>query len=401
MLKPNAALEIILNAVGRLETERIALRNCLGRILAEDVRADADMPPFDNSAMDGFAVIAEDTRGAAIDSPRRLKIIADQPAGKVTTQTVIPGTAVQIMTGAAMPPGANAVVVVEDTDSQDDEVVVYSEASPEANIRRAGEDVTRDQIVLQAQTRIGPAQMAMLASVGMTGAAVYRKPRAAIITTGDELVDAGARPGPGQIRNGNQYSLLGEALQAGAEVSLLEQVGDDKEQIEQALGRAIASSDMVIICGGVSVGKHDYAKEVLAKLGEMRFWKVAIKPGKPLVFGHIDSKPVFGLPGNPVSCMVTFDLFVRPAILRMMGAEDGGLAVVTGVVTDDIRHKPDRREYIRAVTAWTDDGYSARPIPKHGSGMLSSMVEANSYVVMPEGAAQVHRGDRLEIILFD
>ena len=400
MLNPDAALEIILSSVPRLEAERIPLRDCLGRVLAEDVRADDDIPPFDNSAMDGFAVIAEDTQGASKENPRRLRIIADQPAGVVITEPVTPGDAVKIMTGAPIPPGANAIVVVEDTDSQGGEVIVYREAPLGANVRRAGEDVRRGQVVLRTGARIGPAEMGMLASVGVTEVPVFRKPRAAIITTGDELVDASARPGPGQIRNGNQYSLLGEALQASAEVSLLERVRDDKAEIEQALTRAAASSDLVIVCGGVSVGEHDYVKDVLAKLGEMRFWQVSMKPGKPLVFGHIDSKPVFGLPGNPVSCMVTFDIFVRPAIQRMTGAEEGGLVVVSGILTDDVRHKPDRRDFVRAVTVWTEDGYSARPIPKHSSGMLSSMVEANSYAVIREGTGDAHAGDRVEIMLF-
>jgi molybdopterin molybdotransferase len=240
----------------------------------------------------------------------------------------------------------------------------------------------------------------MLASVGQTRPIVYRRPKAAIITSGDELVDAAAQPGPGQIRNGNQYSLLGEALDAGAEVSLLEHVGDQKEEIERALSSAVAASDLVIVCGGVSVGEYDYVKDILAKLGKMLFWRVAIKPGMPLAFGRIDGKPVFGLPGNPVSCMVNFDLFVRPAILRMMGAEDVSQRAVTATVTEDIRHKPGRREFVRAVTVWKDDAYSARPIPKHGSGMLSSMVEANSYVVVPEETGDITRGDRLEIILF-
>jgi len=411
LLNPDAALEIVLSSVSRLETERAALRDCLGRVLAEDVRADEDIPPFDNSAMDGFAVIADDTQGAARDNPRRLEVVAEQPAGKMTTQAVTPGAAIRIMTGASMPRGADAVVVVEDTDSQAGDVVIYREVSRGANVRRAGEDVKRDQVVLREGTRIGPAQMGMLASVGMTEVQVFRKPRVAIITTGDELVDASERPGPGQIRNGNQYSLLGQTLLAGAEVSLLERVGDDKEQIERALSRAAAGSDLVIVCGGVSVGDYDYVRDVLAKLGEIRFWKVAIKPGRPLVFGHIKDRPVFGVPGNPVSCMVTFDLFVRPALRRMMGDESECHKVVRGGVTEDLRHKPGLREFVRAVTTYSlptqgragegsEGVYTARPIPKRGSGMLSSMVEANSYIVLSEETGDVPCGDTVEIILF-
>jgi len=400
MLNPDTALEIILGSVSSLGPERVALRDCLGRVLAEDVIADDDLPPFDNSAMDGYAVIAEDTLGAGKDNPQKLRVIAEQPAGRVMAGAVTPGDAVRIMTGACIPRGADAVVIVEDTDSQGNEVSIYREARLGANIRRAGEDVKRGQIVLRKGTRIWPAQMGMLASLGVVDVPVYRRPRLAIVTTGDELVDADERPGPGQIRNGNQYSLLGEALQAGCEVSMLERTRDNPEEIERVLSSAAADSDLVVVCGGVSVGDYDYVKDVLEQLGEMRFWKTAIKPGMPLAFGQIGGTPVFGLPGNPVSCMVCFDVYIHPAIRQMSGDESGGPATVTGVVTDDIPHKPGRREFVRAVTVWEDGGYSARPIAKHGSGMLSSMVEANSYLVIREDTGDVRRGEQVEIILF-
>ena len=181
---------------------------------------------------------------------------------------------------------------------------------------------------------------------------------------------------------------------------MLERTRDNPEEIERVLSAAAADSDLVIVCGGVSVGDYDYVKGVLEQLGELRFWKTAIKPGMPLAFGQIGGTPVFGLPGNPVSCMVCFDVYIRPAIRQMSGDESGGPVTVTGVVTDDIRHKPGRREFVRAVTIWKDGGYSARPISKHGSGMLSSMVEANSYVVIREDVGDVRKGDQVEIILF-
>lgn len=290
------------------------------------------------------------------------------------------------------------MVVVEDTDSRESEVTVYRETPPGANIRPAGEDVKRGHLVLRKGAPIGPAQMGMLASLGMVDVMVKKRPTAAIITTGDELVDASERPGPGQIRNGNQYSLLGEAMQAGAQVSVLARARDDKGEIERALSSAAACCDVVIICGGVSVGDYDYVKEVIARLGEIKFWKVAIKPGKPFVFAEIGGKPVFGLPGNPVSCMVTFELFVRPAILRMMGADPAGKAV-SGAVTEDVPHRPGAREFIRAVTSWTGGGYSIAPIQRRGSGRLSSMVEANSYLVVPEDTGDLRPGDQAEVIL--
>lgn len=400
MLSPEAALEIILNSVPSPEMERVALRDSFGRVLAEDVIANENLPPFDNSAMDGYAVIAEDTQGAGKDDPRKLSVIAEQPAGKVSAPPVTPGNAVRIMTGAPMPAGADAVVMVEHTEFRDGEVFIYRETTVGANVRRSGEDVKPGQLVLKIGQRIGPAHMGMLASLGHVQVAVSKKLRVAIITTGDELVDVGEHPGPGQIRNGNQYSILGEALGAGAEVSVFEHVGDRKEEIERVLKSAPTVSDLVIVCGGVSVGDYDYVKDIMANLGEMLFWKVAIKPGKPLAFGRIGGIPVFGLPGNPVSCLVTFDLFVRPAILRMTGCGSVDQTVVSGTVTEDVRHKPGPREFMRAVTVWRDGGYCARPIPKHGSGMLSSMVEANSYLVIHEDTGDVPRGEQVEIILF-
>lgn len=401
MLSPEAALEIILNSTPVLGAERVPLAESLGRVLAEDVYAHDDLPPFDNSAMDGYAVIADDTAGASRESPCALKVVAEGPAGTVLSQRLSSGQASTIMTGAPVPPGADAVVIVEDTERRNGEVLVYREAKLGANIRRAGEDVARGQLTIPRGKRIRPAEMGMLASLGYAEVAVHAKPRAAIITSGDELVDAAAKPAPGQIRNGNQYSLMGSVLQAGAEVSRVERVGDAKEEVERALRVGVGVSDLVIVCGGVSVGDYDYVKEVLNKLGEMRLWRVAIKPGKPLAYGHIDGKLIFGLPGNPVSCIVTFDLFVRPAISRMMGAEPVGLRTVTGVLTEDCRRSPGRLEYIRAVTTFKDGGYRARPIPKHGSGMLSSMVEANSYVVVPATSEVVKAGETLPIVLFE
>jgi molybdopterin molybdotransferase len=400
LLNPDAALELILSSVAKLETQRVALRECLGRVLAEDVSAVDDIPPFDNTAMDGYAVIAEDTRGASRETPVRLRVIADQPAGRADAGPVTRGTAVRIMTGAPIPDGADCVVIVEDTECVGGEVVVYREAPAAANIRRAGEDVKSGQVVVKQGTVVRPAEMGMLASVGVVEPAVYRKPRVALITTGDELVDASQKPGRGQIRNSNQYSLLGEALQAGCVVPILQRTRDDKDEIERVLRSASVSVDLVVVCGGVSVGDYDYVKGVLEQLGEMKFWKVAIKPGMPLAFGRIAGKPVFGLPGNPVSCMVCFEVFIRPALRKMAGEESNRREVVMGVLTDDVRHKPGRREFVRAVSVWEDDGYLARPIPKHGSGMLSSMVEANSYVVVGEDTGDVRRGEQVEIILF-
>ena len=395
------ALDIILSSTPSLGTVKVALRDALGRVLAEDIHADEDLPPFNNSAMDGYAVIADDTRGASKDNPRKLKVIAEAPAGTVVTQKIVPGTAVRIMTGAPVPDGADTVVMVEDTESRDGVVLIYHETRSGYNIRPAGEDVKRDELVMQTGKRIRPSEMGMLAALGKAEVTVFRKPRVAIITSGNELVDASEHPGPGQIRDSNQYSLFSQVLNVGAEVSVLNRVIDEKEEMERVLSSAVETSDLIIASGGVSVGDYDFVKETLAKLGDIRFWKVEIKPGKPTVYGSLKGKPLFGLPGNPVSSMVTFDLFVRPAIMRMMGIESAPYKMVSGAVTQDIRHKLGRREFIRATTTWSDDGYAVAPAGMQGSGRLSSMVNANSYIIVPEDMENVAAGEILQIMLFE
>lgn len=400
-LNPDAALEMILGTTPRLGTERISLQNALGRILSEDIHSSDNIPPFDNSAMDGYALIADDTISACKDAPVRLKVIAEAPAGTVVTERVESGTAVRIMTGAPVPRGADSVIMVEDTCREHDDVLILRESKPEANIRPAAEDVRRGDLVMQAGRRIRPAEMGMLAALGVAEILVSRRPRVAIITSGNELVDVTENPSAGQIRDSNQYSLLGQAILAGGEVSKVSRLIDEKDELERVLLSAAETSDLIITSGGVSVGDYDFVKETLAKLGDIQFWKVYIKPGKPLVYGHINGVPVFGLPGNPVSSMVTFDLFVRPAILRMMGLEDTSYRMVSAVVMQDIRHKVCVREFVRAVTIWKDGKYEATPTGMQGSGRLSSMINANSYIVIPEATGDLKSGQTLQVVLFE
>ncbi|MDO8589167.1 MAG: molybdopterin molybdotransferase MoeA [Armatimonadota bacterium] len=393
-------MEMILESVPRLGAELLALRDGLGRALAEDVYADQDLPPFDNSAMDGYAVIAADTTGATSENPRALRCIAEEPAGVTVTERVITGTAVKIMTGAPIPPGADAIVPVEDTSAgADGRVGILREAVSGAHVRRAGEDVKRGRIVLMSGVRIGPAEMGALAAVGKAEITVSKAPAVAIVTTGTELVDVSERLGPGRIRDSNSYSLLGQALNAGARVSMVERTADERSELERLLTLAAQTSDIIITSGGVSVGDYDLVKETLAKLGEILFWKVAIKPGKPLAYGRIDGKPLFGLPGNPVSSMVAFDLFVRPALLHMQGISDVTYPRVSGVVSEDLRHKPGRREYVRAVTVWQGEGYVAAPTGDQGSGRLSSMLGANSYIVISEDQGDLRAGGKASVML--
>lgn len=400
-LNPDVALDIILNNTQLLDSELVPLKDTLSRVLAEDICSAGDLPPFDNSAMDGYAVISADTKGASKESPVILNVLAEAPAGKVVDAEVVHGTAVQIMTGAPIPQGADSVVMVEDTAKCDYNVSVYREARLGANIRPAGEDVKNGELVMQAGRRIRSMEMGMLAALGKTDVAVYRRPRVAIITSGNELVDVNITPGPGQIRNSNRYSLYAQVLSAGAEVSMSAQVVDERDELENVLSSAAEISDLIMVSGGVSVGDYDFVKETLAKLGEILFWRVFIKPGKPLTYGKINGIPMFGLPGNPVSSMVTFDMFVRPSIYRMMGLATESNTSVSGVITQNIRHNPCIREFVRAVTVWENGVYSSTPTGKQGSGRLSTMLNANSYIVIPEGIADLAEGDCVNIILFE
>lgn len=418
LLDPDEALAIILDSIVPLGTESVGLEESLGRTLAEDVAANCDLPPFDNSQVDGYAVIASDTVGATEDAPRPLRVLAEEPAGIVVADCVTPGTAVRIMTGAVIPAGADAVVMVEDTilrQAQDDQVqaqdvqkqaqdaqdtvLIKREASRGQYIRPAGEDVKLGNVVLRSGARIGPAEMGMLAALGRTKVEVHTRPRVAIITTGSEIVDVDQAPGPGQIRDSNSYCLLGQVLSCGAEVSVLSRVSDDADELERVLRQAVETSDAVITTGGVSVGQYDLVKETIAKLGEVRFWRVAIKPGKPLAYAHIAGKPVFGLPGNPVSSIVTFDLFVRPALLRMSGVQEVGYRIVSSIVQQDIQHDAGRREFVRAATIWRDGGYVSTPTGNQGSGRLSSMLGADSYVIIPETRGDIPAGESVRVIL--
>jgi len=403
LLNPDKALEIILDSVPTLETEVVELAESLGRALAEDIIADSDLPPFDNSTMDGYAVIAADTTGATEHEPRRLTVLSEEPAGTVISEKVTPRTAVRIMTGAAIPTGADAVVIVEHTITPQDresDVLIYHEVKRGENTRPAGEDVKRGEVVLRAGARIGPAEMGMLASLGKAKIRVTRKPRVALITTGNEIVDVNDIPGPGQIRDSNRYCVLGQVLVSGGMVSMFRRVSDKSGDMEQALLAAAEVSDIIITTGGVSVGRYDLVKDAITELGELYFWKIALKPGKPVVYAKIAGKPAFGLPGNPVSSMVTFDLFVRPAMLRMMGVRDINRATVPSIVQQNIKHEVGRREFVRAVTIWRENGYISTPTGSQGSGRLSSMLGANSYIIISEDRGNISAGEQLEVILW-
>ena len=406
MIKVEEALKIILDSVNVLSNEKVELRVSLDKVLAEDVYAGLDIPPFHNSAMDGYALIASDTEGASSTHPRRLRVIEDLKAGYVATRPLGSGEAIRIMTGAPFPPGADAVIMVEETkvegeEHKDEFVEILREVKPGENVRQAGEDIRKGEIVIEKGKVIGPAEIGMLASLGMDKVEVIRLPKVAILATGDELIKVNEALVPGKIRSSNSYTLYGQVLCCGGIPVDLGIVRDVREEIRTKIESG-PGCDMLLTSGGVSVGDYDLVKDILAELGtEMKFWKVAMKPGKPLAFGLIRGKPVFGLPGNPVSCMVIFEQFVRPAILKMSGRIRLNRPEVLAILKEDIKKKPGRKHFLRAWVELKDGWYWVKTTGPQGSGILRSMSLANGLMIIPEDAGEVKAGEKVRVQLLD
>lgn len=392
------ARERVLAAVPEpLSAEHVALAACLGRVLAEDARADTDLPPFDASAMDGFAV------AVVAEHEGELEVVGESRAGAPAAIALQPGSAIRISTGAAVPNGTHAVVPVERT--REDSGRVVMEAGPEplragANVRRAGEDLRAGEIAIAAGSALGPGELAVLASLGIAEPACARRPRVAVLVTGDELVEPGTPLGPGQIRNSNGYGLDALARAAGAEPLGHRRVGDDANATRAALAAALdGGADAVVVSGGVSVGLHDHVKPALADLGvEQRFWGVALQPGKPTWFGVADHRLVFGLPGNPVSALVTFLLFVRPALRALLGA-DPGASRTQAILDSPWKPNPRRLQALRCRLVAQPDGWHAEPTKAQGSHVLSSLVGAGALALIPPGERELAAGERVEIEL--
>src|SRR5665811_1362329 len=323
MVTMQEALSLILKEAQPLPAEKKAFWEAQGFVLTQDVVAPHNVPPFDNSAMDGFAVRAVDTAGADVDSPRALRVRASVAAGHTTDHRVVEGEAVKIMTGAPMPAGADAVVEVESTKEEGDSVFIGKEVRSGENVRMAGEDVTEGSIVLPEGSSIGPAAVGLLASLGHSQVQVHRKPRVAVLATGSELVGVDQDLAPGQIRDSNSYTAAAQCRTLGLDPVRLGVAPDDKESTRRLVGEGL-EYDVLITSGGVSVGEYDFVKDVQDELGvDRRFWRVAMKPGRPLSFGVRDGTLVFGVPGNPVAAMVSFEIFIRPALLRLMVLANG------------------------------------------------------------------------------
>jgi molybdopterin molybdotransferase len=414
MLSVEGALEHILKAFRPLEPERVPIIEALGRVLAEDVTADVDVPPHSNSSMDGYAVRASDTAEASRETPVRLRVVGELAAGYVTDTEVTPGTAIRIMTGAPIPPGADAVVKVEDTASETEWVDIYAQGAAGQYIRPAGEDVRQGELILPQGTIVRPQEIGMLATLGRKDVCVIRRPRVAILATGDEVVEIDAPLAPGKVHNANSYSNAAQVVQYGGIPIMLGIARDRVQELTDRIRAGLAQGvDLFLTSGGVSVGDFDVLKDVLAAEGEIGFWRVRMKPGKPLAFGHLNLPPsreggeerkrvpVLGLPGNPVSVMVSFEIFVRPAILNMLGMTNWERPTVEATLVNGVEHKDSRRHFLRVRVEEGEGGYRAALTGGQGSGILSSMVKANGFAIIPEEWTHVPAGARVRVILLD
>jgi molybdopterin molybdotransferase len=390
------ARELVLERASPLPAEPVGLREASGRILAAAVSAADDIPGFDNSAMDGFAVRAEDTAGA----PLALSVAGESRAGHPAERGLGPGEAIAISTGAMLPDGADAVVRVEDTSREGESVRIEAAVEPGTAVRRAGEDVRAGEPLLEPGTRLGAAEVGALAAVGRGEVECARRPRVAMLVTGDELVEPGLPLGPGQIRNSNAYAVPPLVIEAGAELVGVGMAGDDRAGTRAALERSLEGADAVIVSGGVSVGEHDHVRPALESLGaEQVFWGVSLRPGKPTYFGIApEGQLVFGLPGNPVSAMVTFVLFARPAILAMQGAHPDATRV-TARFDRDYEKVEGRAEAIRVRLSAGDDGWIATPTGPQGSHVLTSMLGADGLAFAPTDAMVVRAGEPIGVEL--
>ncbi len=399
-LEIEEARGLVLGRTTALGAERVGVREALGRVLAEDVTSAEPVPGFDNSAMDGYAVRAGDTTGAGTgDRPVRLTVVDESRAGHPAVRALAGGEAIAISTGAMMPDGADAVVRVEDTDGGGAEVEVRAEVEPGKDIRRSGEDIEAGYTVLRAGAELGPAAVGVLASVGRSEVACAVRPRATVLTTGDELQEPGGPLRPGAIRNSNAHSVAALVERAGAELLGAEIVADDLETTTRALAAAL-EGDLVVVCGGVSVGEHDHVRPAAAGLGvEQVFWRVALRPGAPTYFGVAPSGAlVFGLPGNPVSAIVTFLLFARPAIRAMMGAADERRRAQATLAADHPALAK-RTQLVRCRLELGDEGWLAHPTGPQGSHVLTSMLDADALAILPPADAPYPAGTRVEIEL--
>lgn len=403
LLSVSEARERILSRFQPVKHENLPLADALHRVLAQDVRAADDLPLFDNSSMDGFALRASDVSEAAPGSPRSLRVVADIPAGSTPTIVLGPGEAARIMTGAHMPDGADAVIPVEDTDfenryagTQAPEVVSIRKAARVGeNVRQRGMDIRSGDVVLLAGRLLKPQDLGLLAMLGVSTVAVYSKPRIALISSGDELIDPDAPLERGKIRDSNSYTLAALIESAGAEPVRLGVAKDNYESVRALFERAVyLRVDLILSSAGVSVGAFDYVKDVIEADGKMDFWRVNMRPGKPLAFGEYKEVPIIGLPGNPVSAFIGFEVFVRPVLARLAGQSDG-IRPGVRVRSEEEILSDGRESYLRAEVREVDGVLTARLTGHQGSGNLYSLVQANALLIIPAGVKCVPAGQEV------
>lgn len=403
------ALALILTRFRPLEAERVTLLDALGRVLAAPVVAGDSLPPFANSSMDGYAVRTADVESAGPERPVQLQVVADIAAGAPSPISVTMGTAARIMTGAPLPNGADAVVPVEDTDEPwrdadrplPDHVAIRRAVRAGDYVRYPGEDIRAGVTVLEAGHALRPQEIGVLASLGVTHVEVIRRPRVGVLATGDELVSVDAPLTPGKIRNSNGYAQAAQVRALGGEAVMLGVARDTEGDVRARLAAGVAAGvDLLISSAGVSVGAYDVVKAVLDRGGSVRFWRVRMRPGKPLAFGDYSGVPFLGLPGNPVSAMVSFERFARPAILKMAGRRVLERPAVTATVLENLR-SDGRESYLRAIVTRDEQGYVATTTGSQGSHIMTSLVQANALLIVPEGVTEVASGTTLTALMID
>jgi molybdopterin molybdotransferase len=397
MLTVQEARDRILAKIQELEAEELPLESAWGHVLAEDIVARQDVPPFANSAMDGYAVRAVDVRAATPDHPVRLRVVGEIQAGYAPPAAVAFGTALRIMTGAVMPDGADAIVRVEDTRERDHQVEIQAAVPAGTSVRHSGSDLRAGDRVGSRGQLLTPGLLGVIASAGRAAVRCVRRPRVLLLTTGDELRPAGEPLGPGQITNTNRYTLRAAIEEVDAIVIDAGVARDERRAIQASLARA-ESADLVITSGGVSMGSYDLVRQMLEEQDTMDFWQVALRPGKPLAFGSVRGVPLIGLPGNPVSSLVAFELFARPAILKLQGREDVLRPRQRAITEESLTGPTHLEQYFRGIARHTDQGLRVRLTGDQGSHVLRSMAAANCLVILPQGAGSLPAGAEVDII---
>ena len=401
MINVDEARKIILSYSEIMGVEKVDLLSSLGRVIGEDIIAPFNLPPWDNSAMDGYAVRFDDIQKATPDNPVKLKVIEDLPAGYFPKNSVGPFQAIRIMTGAPLPEGADTVVQKEDTSSSADTVQILISPKKGDNVRKSGENVKKGDKAVQKGTILRPPHIGLLASFSRSYIFSYQTPKVAVLSTGDEVAEIDGEKDPSKIVNSNTYSISAQIKECGAIPIMLGIARDEKNDLAAKLKQGLAA-DVIITTGGVSVGEYDFVINALKELGaEIIFWKVAMRPGKPLTFGALNGKLVFGLPGNSVSCMVSFEQFVRPSLLKKMGHKFLYRPHLKAILSEDVKTRIDLRYFIRVNLKYKDGQLYATTTGEQGSGVLKSMVKANGLMIVPENRTEVKAGEKLNVQILD